>query len=83
MIIDNAMINMDAYLLIEILLWVSKPSKQVQVLLNNHTYRATTQHLKFNCTHNKRVYTISSQCNTTNVTQEYELNILFKLGVIT
>ena len=44
MMIDNEIMNMEAHMLIEIVLCVSKPSKQVQVCLNNHTYRATTQH---------------------------------------
>ena len=43
MIIDNKIMNMDCHL--ETVLWVSKPSKQVQVCTNNHTYRAITQHL--------------------------------------
>ena len=37
--------DMDGHMLTEIVLWVSKPSKQVQVRLNTHTYRAITQHL--------------------------------------
>ena len=44
MMIDNKIIDMDAHMLIEIVLWVSKPSKQAQVYLISHTYRATTQH---------------------------------------
>ena len=45
MIIDNEIMDTDYHMLIEIVLWVSKPSKQVQVRLNNHTHRKITQHL--------------------------------------
>ena len=44
--IDSEIMNMDHHMLIDIVLWVNQPSKQVQVRLSNQTYRATAQHLE-------------------------------------
>ena len=44
--VDNEIMNMDHDMLIDIVLWVNQPSKQVQVRLSNQTYRAATQHLE-------------------------------------
>ena len=43
--IDNEIMIMNDYMLIEMVLLVSKPIKQVQVCSNNHKHKLTTQHV--------------------------------------
>ena len=43
--IENEIMIMVGYMLTGIVLWVSKPSKQVQVCSINHKHKLTTQHI--------------------------------------
>ena len=43
--IENELMHIIGHMLREIVLWLSKPSKQIQVCLNNHKHKFTTQHV--------------------------------------
>ena len=43
--IENEIMHIISHMLKEIVLWLSKPSKQVQVCLNNNKHKLTTQHV--------------------------------------
>ena len=70
MVIDNEIMNMDGHMLIEIVLWVSEPSKRVQVCLNNYTDRAITQQL------NSIIITTKSLHNKMNILNKKLFNMI-------